>query len=172
MCDMKHEIIVRPATETDIPHIIELTDMARAFQRKLGFRQWNDGYPSVEIITSDIEAGGARVFMIDNSIAAYAFLVCGDSEYDRLPDNIWQHCGDYGVVHRLAVSDSFRGKRLSHDIFHLIELEFATKGMESVRVDTGLYNFVMRRVLDREGYSERGIWDFVWGQRVVYEKSL
>lgn len=170
--DSCHIASIRKATSADIPEILKIMDSARAFQRSLGFVQWKDGYPSVEIIESDISQGGAMVFIIDGIIEAYAFLAFGDPAYDELPDNLWKFKGNYGVVHRLAVSDRHRGHGISSAIFRMIESEYRRENIGIVRVDTGEKNIVMRKIMARNGYSPLGLHNFIWGPRLVFEKRI
>lgn len=162
---------IRKADIQDIPEIIKILDSARDFQRRLGFKQWKDGYPSVMNIESDINHGGAKVFLLDNTVVGYAFLAIGDTAYEALPD-IWSFHGCYGVVHRLALSDGSRGRGLSSEVFRLIENEYFSKGVSIIRVDTGERNFIMQKIMSGNGYETKGLQVFTWGPRLVYEKQI
>ena len=48
--------MIRQATVQDIPEILRIYDAARAFMRRSGnLTQWSGGYPSEEIVRTDIE---------------------------------------------------------------------------------------------------------------------
>ena len=50
--------IIRTAEATDLPTIMQLVASAKAIMRKSGnTNQWNDGYPSEDIIMEDIKSG-------------------------------------------------------------------------------------------------------------------
>lgn len=162
---------MRVATALDIDSVMEIMDSARAYQRALGFVQWTDGYPSRSDIQSDIDAGGARIFLCDGLVGGYAFLAVGDAAYDRLGE-IWKYDGAYGVIHRLAMSSDMRGRGMSSRMLALIEEDFRRRGICVVRVDTGEANTVMRRVMNANGYESRGLHVFDWGPRLAYEKRF
>ena len=85
---------IRKADISDVEEIMSVMDSARDYQRELGFRQWEDGYPNREVIGKDIEGGNAYVMVSDDRIVAYWALIVGDSSYDMLR-NVWRHSGPY-----------------------------------------------------------------------------
>ncbi len=119
---------------------------------------------------ADIVAEAANVVECEN-IVAYAYLTEGDAEYDRL-SHIWHYPGPCGVIHRLAIAPRFRGQGLAARIFAMSEAHLAAQGMRAMRIDTGLDNTVMQRILSRAGYTCRGPHHFTWGPRLAYEKPL
>lgn len=52
--------MIRKTLDTDIPAVMAIYDVARAFMRAHGnATQWPEGTPSAEQLTADIAAGGA-----------------------------------------------------------------------------------------------------------------
>ena len=162
---------MRLATEAELQEIMAIMDSARAFQRSLGFSQWEDGYPDTDVIRHDISTHNAYAFFDGETVAGYAFLPIGDNSYDQLTDT-WKHPGGYGVIHRLAISPDMRGKGLGAKIFSLIETNFISRGVNIIRVDTGTENKIMQRIMTSNNYECRGIRNFSWGERLAYEKKL
>ena len=162
---------IRAATICDLECIISILDSAREYQRLSGFNQWIDGYPSKGNVVKDIEAGGAMVIMAEKDVVGYAFLAIGDVAYEKLGD-IWRFEGNYGVVHRLALSADVRGKGHSTEVLKLIENEYISSGINIIRVDTGRDNRIMQRIMEKNGYELRGFHEFEWGWRLAYEKSI
>lgn len=162
----------RKAEISDLVEIMKVMDAARMFQRNIGFIQWKDGYPSADDISKDIQDGRAIVFLQNAEVIGYAYLAVGDKEYESLPDDLWSCTGLYGVVHRLALADKYRGKGLSSEMMAMIEKEYLDHGVDSVRVDTGDANIVMQRIMSACGYENRGLHVFSWGPRLVFEKRL
>ena len=68
--------IIRPATMVDIPSIMPVFDEARQKMQASGnWKQWINGYPSVEVVERDIELQGGFVIEDDRKIVGYfAFL--------------------------------------------------------------------------------------------------
>ncbi len=164
-------MMLRRAEISDIPVILSITDAGRRAQREQGFVQWNDGYPDKNTIEDDIILGGARLLIDGDTPVAYASLITSDPGYDTLGD-IWHCKGRYGVIHRMAVSDAYRGKGVAGIFFDLLEKEAADSGIDAIRVDTGIENKVMQHILTRRHYLAHGLHTFPWGPRFAYEKSL
>lgn len=165
-------MILRKAIADDLPQIMKLLSEAAGAQRAMGFTQWADGYPSAEIIKSDI-AGQHGYLMLDNdsATAGYAALYYTDTEYERLR-HIWLRRGSYGVIHRIALDDTHRGKGLSKPFLDMLEDEMRQHGAKVSRIDTGEHNKPMLHILQKRGYNNLGVQKFVWGRRIALEKSL
>ncbi len=161
----------RKANAQDIERILAIMDSARSFQRSQGFTQWEDGYPSRELISDDIVQGKAYVLLDGNAIMAYSVLAVGDAEYDRL-GGIWRYSGAYGVIHRMAVAPEVRGKNISAILFEVFEGEYLSRGIRLIRIDTGAENKIMRHLMQKFGYESRGVQQFCWGPRLTYEKYI
>lgn len=160
------------ASSDELPAITRIFDEARAFQRAQGFIQWKDGYPSRATLLDDLEKGHGFLFTENGTVAGYVALSAGkDADYERL-SHIWKHAGLYGTVHRLALGDAWRGRHLAQSLFDTCESHLQAKGCTTIRIDTGVENVVMQRILERRGYENRGTHDFFPGKRIAFEKSL
>ena len=169
---------LRKATLSDIDRIMPILDDARAFQRSMGFRQWEDGYPDRDTGLADIASGNARVLVdsdrapdADAHILGYCLLAIGDPAYDCL-NHSWLYPGPYGVIHRLALSSASRGRKLARLFIDLIERDYLRRGIHSLRVDTGAENLIMRHLLLSHGFHPHGLLHFPWGPRLTFEKHL
>lgn len=151
--------------------VMQVFSQARLAQRRAGFKQWEDHYPSVEILKSDINNSTGFIFDDNGNIAGYVAIATNDEEYNR-HNELWNTDKPYAVFHRIAISDAYRGKKLSGELFNLAELKARESGAVSVRIDTGPENKPMQHILSKRGYLNLGYCDFVWGKRLAYEKSL
>ena len=158
--------------QSDFDTLKEIFEQGRLFQLSLGFEQWKPGYPSLEILEADRKNGYGYVVETNGQTAGYFALYAeGDAEYDRLA-HLWRNKSSYAVVHRIVLSDKYRGKQLSSVILSQIEKMIIAKNVSAIRFDTGLMNAPMQRLLESNGYDNLGQCDFVWGPRIVYEKLL
>lgn len=165
-------LTTRKVEVSDFETVRELFEQGRSFQQSLGFVQWLPGYPSEDILVQDMERGRGYVFMTDDVIVGYASIFTdSDEEYDRMA-HIWRTPKEYGAVHRLVLSDAVRGRGLGRGILEICEDLIARSGCKAVRIDTGLQNKPMQRLLAGAGYSCRGEHNFVWGPRLAYEKLV
>lgn len=162
---------LRKATATDIPAIMLIMEQARAAQRALGFRQWDDGYPPQSQLEEEISAG--RGFVLDgDAICAYAAIVADDPEYSDLRNVMTSPGESYAVIHRLAIGDAYRGRGIARRFLASLEEEMLRRGILWSRADTGLENHPMQKALAATGHRLLCRHNFVWGPRLVYEKSL
>lgn len=133
--------------------------------KNLKINQWqNNEIPKI----TDME--NIYVLLINDEIVATVKLMTYDNDYEN--NNIWKF-KNYLAVHRLGISNNYRGKGISKELFKSIE-EFAiNNGNDSIRIDTHEDNKTMQYLLDKYKYEYRGIiyLDSV-GKRFAYEKSI
>lgn len=155
----------------DIDDVMRILSQARHAQRIAGFKQWENGYPSVDVLKSDIDGSTGYILDDNGRPAGYVAISTCDMEYDRHTE-LWNVAQPYAVFHRIAISDDYRGRKLSSQLFDLAEAHAIQLGALFVRIDTGLENKPMQHILAKRGYSNLGHCDFVWGERFAYEKRL
>lgn len=161
-----------PARADDIAVCTEILNAGRAFQRAQGFIQWRDGYPSAADVEQDIFVGGAYLLTVDNSPAAYVFIgLDGDPAYPAI-EGKWHFDGPYGVLHRVAVSPTYRGMGLSAVLFQLTGKLVAAQGRKILRIDTHENNKRMQHVLIKNGFSYCGTVLQNGEPRLAYDKKL
>lgn len=143
----------------------------REFQRAQGFVQWDDTYPTVDLIREDIKIGKGYVLKIDGVIAGYMFIdFSGEPAYLNIKGE-WRSKQKYAVVHRMAFSKDFQGKGLSAITFELIEKLCLENGVKYIRMDTDFPNKRMQHVLTKNGFVNCGIIVFQ-GEKLAYDKLL
>lgn len=163
---------IRKGAVADLPVIMTIMDQARIAQRKIGFRQWEDDYPSPRIILDDIDSGRGYVWIDStNTPVGYATIVINDKGYDSVIKRLRLR-GDFAVIHRMAISDDYRGKGYSIEFFRHLEQKIKESGIRIVRVDTGEKNIPMLQALRKLNYSSLGLLEYSWGVRYTFEKEL
>lgn len=144
----------------------------RAFQREQGFVQWTDGYPGVAAVENDIQTQKGYVLRVDGEIAGYMCVdFAGEPVYDAI-EGAWGADTPYATIHRMAIGAAFRGAGLSAAAFGLIEKLCLSKGVKNIRADTHPANLRMRHVLEKNGFSPRGVVYYQDGARLAYDKLL
>ena len=67
--------MIRPATNEDLPRLLQIYDCARAYMRSTGNpTQWAGGYPKEETLREDIAAGQLYVLEEDTVRACFNFI--------------------------------------------------------------------------------------------------
>lgn len=160
------------AEKNDFDISMKILAEARAFQRSEGFIQWEDDYPSTEMIQNDIAEKKAFLIKMDGVVAGYVKIdKDGDPEYDTL-DGEWHTSEEYAVIHRLAIGNEFRCKGLSSQVFDIIEKYCLGMQIYGIRIDTDFPNKRMQHVLKKNGYDECGIVTLSVGKRIAFDKKL
>lgn len=155
---------VRKAVWEDFERILEIYEIARNFMAETGNpTQWGTGYPPVDMLKSDIPAGNLYVVEEDILRGVFAYFTEPDPTYAFIEDGSWLDDGPYGTIHRVA-GDGSGG------IFSAV-LAFALERNPHIRIDTHADNKVMQHVLEKHGFSRRGIIYLEDGDpRIAYER--
>jgi GNAT superfamily N-acetyltransferase len=169
--------MIRKTTKEDIKEIMPIFEEARGTIAALGINQWQNGYPSEEVIFADIEKDQSYLCELDGKVrGTFAMLENGEPTYDKIYDGHWQtgdDSRDYIAIHRVAISVSSRGSGLSGKIIGYAADFAKEKGRKSLRIDTHRGNVVMRRMLEKNGFVYCGIIYLESGdERVAYERIV
>ena len=155
---------IRQAGEKDRQDILRIYACAHRTMTESGNRsQWMDDYPEC-VLDGDIEKKQIWVCEENGRICASFVLIIGpDPTYARIEQGAWLSDALYGTMHRIA-SDGTH-----HGIFPLC-MSFCRSQISHMRVDTHEKNQIMRKQIERFGFSQRGIIYVADGTpRVAYE---
>lgn len=158
--------MIRKATERDIPAALALFSAAKAIMRSDGnATQWSDNYPNEEIVRSDISKGGAYIVEREGAPEGYfAMLPSPEPTYSSINGEWLDATSPYLVIHRVASTPG------SHGVFREI-IEYAASHSANLRIDTHRDNSIMRHVIEKAGFSYRGIIHLADGsERLAYQR--
>jgi hypothetical protein len=144
--------MIRKASYEDIPELMELFAKARSIMRASGnMHQWNNGYPSEEIVRNDIDNEVCQVLCDESGkiIATMAFIQGPDPTYAVIYDGAWIDDSPYHVIHRIAVHEP--GHHAAEKLF-----EWAFMHTSSLRIDTHKDNVIMHHILNKHGFTHCG----------------
>jgi len=167
-------ITIRKSREADLDRLMEIIEEARGTIAALGIEQWQNGYPSREIMEADVAEGASYLVTDGDGICGTFALFPGEEPtYRKIYRGSWLTQGDYVAIHRVAIAVKNRGRGIAEKIMEF-SAEYAKKqGTKSLRIDTHPGNVVMRRMLEKNGFSYCGIIHLKNGnERVAYEKEL
>lgn len=163
---------LRKANFQDVDEIWEILKDAIERRRLEGSEQWQNGYPNLQTIKSDIEKNNAYVLVGDEGIMGYAALIANhEPAYENIQGE-WLSDGDFLVVHRVAISEKIIGKGMAKKLFLLIEDIAKEMKIFSIKVDTNFDNLAMLAILDKLGYTYCGEVFLAGGKRKAFEKVL
>ena len=111
--------------------------------------QWEEGYPSREIVEKDIAADHCYVCIENENVAGvFVFIIGEDPTYRVIYQGAWRSEKEYGTIHRIASMALQKDLRMCFD--------FCREKCSYMRIDT-------QRVTDRcgairsYGFQECGI---------------
>lgn len=164
---------IRKATTADIDAIMACIADAQALLKSCGVDQWQDGYPTADIIRCDIARGESFVVTKGEDVVATAVIsFAGEPTYKTI-EGEWKNDNPYAVIHRLAVRSTSRGKGYAKAIFDYAEQLCAENKITDLRVDTHADNRIMQRLLDGLGYTYCGVITLLSGaKRIALQKRL
>lgn len=161
---------LRKATYHEISIIMNIIEQGKQHLKEQGIDQWQDGYPNSETIREDIDKGVGYCIVSQDQVAGYICISFEkEKDYEQI-DGKWHSEQSYLVVHRLVMSDTFRGSHMTKDIFSFIENVGFQNGYFSVRIDTHEDNKKMQYVLRKYGFSYCGIVFVNRAKRLAYDK--
>ncbi|WP_314815446.1 N-acetyltransferase [Hoylesella nanceiensis] len=144
--------MIRKAIESDLLEIKNIVDKARELMKSSGnINQWVDGYPSIDVLLSDIRSGNAYLLLRENKAVAYFAMIDGpEPTYNLITKGSWLNDDSYGVLHRVASNGEAKG------VFKEILL-YASEHYSNIRIDTHHDNKIMQRLLEQNGFVYCGI---------------
>lgn len=174
----------RQATHDDTERIMEIIHQAQARMRAAGSSQWQNGYPALYNIASDIdgchavvayEEGHTQTLGTHNAeeyILAYAAVIFDAEPAYADIEGAWLCTGDYVVVHRLAVAEEAIQQGVATNFLRHIEAMARTRGCRSFRIDTAHENLHMQHLTASLGFTFCGEIRYESDMRLAYEKPL
>lgn len=166
------EMRLEPAKRENLEEYAAILREGRAFQQAQGFTQWTEDYPNRDTVLKDLRLGRGYALLADGRAAGYLCLDFGGEPAYAEIDGAWGTEEPYGVVHRMAFGADFQGKGLADAAFRRIEELCVSRGVRSLRVDTGFQNQRMQHILAKNGFSSCGVIFYQGSPRLAYDKAL
>lgn len=166
--------MIRHATTYDIDRILSIVRDAQLSLRALGIDQWQDGYPSRDIIEQDIASGIGHVLCNENNeaIGYAAIVLSGEAAYLQIKDSAWHTPQEYVVVHRLCVANDARRKGVAIELMRHASKVARESGIFAFRIDTHRGNVRMLTMLEKLDFAYVGIIHYDSGERMAFDLNL
>ena len=165
---------IRKTEMKDIEAVMQVINKAKNYLKQNNIDQWQEGYPCDATIKEDIDCGSSYVGIIDgNVVGTIAITFEREEHYDCIRDGQWRNKnGVYGVIHRIAVDDSYKGKGIALQLMNLAE-ELADSSVKSIRIDTHKENKAMQAAIKKAGFEYCGLVTLPsGGERMTFEKLI
>lgn len=126
--------------------------------RAVGFMQWDDVYPNIDDVRSDISEGTAYGAWLGDALAGIVTVNGNQSpEYAPIPFEFGEPAM---AVHRLAVDPAMQRRGISARLMDFAEALAAEKGAAAMRLDTCEDNTAALGLYFGRGYIQRGTCHF------------
>lgn len=147
---------IRQATYEDLDSLMETFAGARQIMRSCGnIHQWNDSYPSRDIVAKDIDMGVCYVVCEEGRVIGTMALIPGpDSTYSYI-EGSWPDDEPYYAIHRIATS--VPGRNLGKRMFDWAFDHISERGYQVIRIDTHRDNCIMKHILTKYGFTMCGV---------------
>lgn len=140
---------IRLATRADMTDILEIYAQARRFMAENGNpTQWGQHHPARQILEEDIRLG--RLYAVEDEgrvCGVFMFQIGADPTYTHI-EGSWRSNSPYGVIHRIA--------GVGGGVF-AAAMEYCSTQIDHLRIDTHADNKPMQYVVEKAGFSKRGI---------------
>ena len=156
---------VRTAQPADLPRILEIYAYARKFMAEHGNpTQWGTNKPGEALLRQDIGQQRLQVVASTEQIhGVFYFYIGEDPTYGQIRDGAWLSDAPYGTIHRVAADGS-------GGVFGAC-LQWCLGQTKHLRIDTHANNLVMQHVIEKNGFSRRGIIFVEDGsERIAFER--
>lgn len=149
---------VAEAKISDLNGIMNLVHQAQKYFKEHGIDQWQNNYPTEEVILTDIHNHESYVLREHNQVIAMMTLTFTEQpEYDRIDGQDWQAQAFYATIHRLAVDNQSKGQGLATKMLSFAAEKCRFLGVTSLRTDTYEKNLPMQTTLKKNGFQQRGV---------------
>jgi GNAT superfamily N-acetyltransferase len=152
---------IRKINIEELEKVMEIINDAKAFLKPQS-QQWQQGYPNHDSMSKDIFNGNLYGVYINEELSCVAALIIGvEKTYVNMIEGEWliDVSSKDLVIHRIAVSNKFRGKGCAKKIMDFAHKLAIKNNCLSIKVDTHRANIPMQKLVLKSGYSYRGIID-------------
>ncbi|MCU5745524.1 GNAT family N-acetyltransferase [Staphylococcus sp. SQ8-PEA] len=145
--------MIRNATKSDIPAVLNLVDEAKELMKKFDNDQWDDEYPIEEHFEEDVETDTLYVLDIDSKI--YGFIVIDQQQSDWYDKIDWPIDREGGyVIHRLAGSSDYKGA--ATELFEFAVNLALEHNIHVLITDTFSQNKPAQGLFEKFGFTKAG----------------
>lgn len=143
------------AVPEDINDIMSLVQVVIKDMQNTGSDQWDDFYPDIQTITSDLKNN--TLYILRDQKKCIGMIVLNEDQ-----DNEYQKVNWNGeeegvlVIHRLCIHPDRRGKGLANKLMNFAEEYAIENNYKSIRLDAYSANIAAVRLYEKRGYNKIG----------------
>lgn len=148
--------MIKKAIISDLNDLLEITKSCAKYMIDKEIYQWNELYPSKEVLQKDIELQQLWKLEIDHKIIGLIVLTeIEDTEYNEVNWLTKNHQNLY--IHRLAVHPEFQSKGYAQKLMDFAENYALNNSYISIRLDTFSQNKRNQQFYKQQNYTQLGV---------------
>ena len=138
---------LRKSNEKDLEVIMKIINQAQKYLKGQGIDQWQNNYPNLETIISDINKDESYVLVKNGEIIGTSVISFnGEKTYERIYDGSWLNNEDFAVIHRIAVDNNHKGKGVASKFLNFAGEMCKNNQVKSIKIDTHRKNISMQHL--------------------------
>ncbi len=164
---------IREATYSDMEQVLRLYEQTREYFRAADIPQWLDGRPDYDEVFGDIDDGICYVATENGYVLAV--FICDffdEGRYGALLGGAWLNEDEFAGLHKVAVGTEHKGKGIGSEIIRFVANRCRENGVYNLRCDTHPRNLPMRRMLEKNGFTDCGKMFDRGEERVAYQLEI
>lgn len=144
-------MMIKKASEKDLEQLLSIVKSCGQNLIEQGIFQWNEKYPSKEVLLDDIALQQIWKLQEANTIVGLIVITeIEDAEYHLVK---WLTKNDKNLyIHRLAVHPNFQGKGFAQKLMDFAERFALENGYNSIRLDTFSQNKRNQQFYEKRNY--------------------
>jgi ribosomal protein S18 acetylase RimI-like enzyme len=158
---------IRPATENDLPLIMETARAATTELRSNGVTMWDETYPAADDFRQDIQRGD--LFVLESEKMIGGVIALNEEQAPEYAQLEWNYHGKIMVVHRLIVSPRCQRRGYGQQLMNLAESQALARGYDAIRLEAFIANSPSVTFYERLGYHPVGTIQLLKGSFYCYE---
>lgn len=168
---MSIKLLLRKAAIQDLDNVMKVFKDAIETMDGNGIDQWDNIYPSEDILKEDILRGEMFLEEIDGKIAC-VFVLNQECDEEYKNGNWKYRNGYFYVIHRLCVNPYFQNQGVGTKSMILIEEMLRKEHIDSIRLDAFSLNPFALKMYEKIGYKKVGKAHWRKGLFYLYEKKI
>ncbi|WP_097025653.1 GNAT family N-acetyltransferase [Clostridium peptidivorans] len=162
---------IRKAELEDLNIIIDIFKNAISEMNDNNISQWDEIYPTSEILKEDILKKEMYVGIKGDTIVSV--LVVNNEFDEQYKNGDWKYADEsFVVVHRLCVNPIYQNQKIGQATMSMLEEILKKEGIESIRLDAFSLNPYALKMYKALGYQKVGETNWRKGLFYLLEKKL
>lgn len=144
-------MVIKKASEPDLSQLLSIIKSCGQNLIEQGIFQWNEKYPSKEVLLEDIAL--QQIWKLEDGNKIVGLIVLTENEDEEYQHVKWLTKNQQNLyIHRLAVHPKFQGKGYAQKLMDFAEKYAMENNYNSIRLDTFSQNKRNQKFYEQRNY--------------------